>query len=154
MISWSSPSPDLELIHVSSLDNSLVLTIKSNRICVACPCCRIVSSRPHKRYSRKVQDLPISDHPVQLLLLSHKWFCDNEDCQKRIFTERFDWLSTNGRRTKRTDTILRKIAFSTSCHAAEKVAHAAHIPVSHDTLLSIIQRTEISSQVSPFRRIR
>ncbi|MGN8845636.1 transposase family protein [Niallia sp. HCP3S3_B10] len=130
----------MELIHVSSLDNSLILTIKSKRICASCPCCRIVSSRPHSRYSRKVQDLPINDHPVQLLLLSHKWFCDNKDCQRSIFTERFDWLSTNCRRTKRTDTILRKIAFSTSCHSAEKVAHAAHIPVNHDTLLPICNR--------------
>jgi hypothetical protein len=84
------------------------------------------------------------------LLQTRRFFCDKSDCPVKIFTERFDWLSSNGRRTARTEVVLRKMAFSTSCLSAEKVARSAHIPVSHDTLLSLIHRTDIESQVSPF----
>ena len=69
----------------------------------------------------------------------------------KIFTERYNWLSPNGRRTARTEELLRKIAFSTSCLTAEKVARSAHIPVSHDTLLDLVHQTDVKSAVSPFR---
>lgn len=154
MISWSAPDPHLELIHVANIGDLLILTVKSIRTSACCPSCKKISARSHSRYSRKVQDLPISDQAVQLLLLSRKWVCVNENCPKRIFAERFEGISTNSRRTLRAERVLRKIAFSTSCLSGEKVAHAAHIPVSHDTLLSIIQRTNLSPQVSPFCRVR
>ncbi|MED0668086.1 transposase family protein [Bacillus badius] len=117
-----------------------------------CPNCVTHSSHPHSRYTRKVQDLPISGQPVQLLTLTRKWFCENVTCPVKVFTERYEGLSQSGRRTQRTEMILEKIAFSTSCLAAEKVAKAAHIPTSHDTLLTLIHRKNISSEVSPFYR--
>lgn len=150
-IPWSSLDPDLELLHISSSDKSLLLTLKSTRTSAPCPACSKKGNRIHSHYTRKVQDLPISEKSVQLLIIARRWFCDHSDCKVKIFTERFDWLASNGRRTKRTEEILRKIAFSSSCLSAEKVARSAHIPVSHDTLLSLVHQTEIESEVSPFR---
>jgi hypothetical protein len=134
-IPWSPPDPDLELVHIFPARESLLITLKSNRTSSTCPTCSKKSSRIHSHYIRKVQDLPIGDESVELLILSRRWFCDNPNCNFKIFTERFDWLSSNGRRTKRTEEVLRKMAFSTSCLSAEKLAKSAHIPVSHDTLL-------------------
>lgn len=153
-IQWSSPDPNLEVLHVTSSDDSIHLTIKSITTASCCPTCSKPSSRIHSRYTRKISDLPICDQSVKLLLISRRWFCDQIDCETKIFTERFDWISSSGRRTRRTEEFLRKIAFSTSCLSAEKVAKAAHIHVSHDTLLNIIRRTNIDSEVSPFRRSR
>ncbi|OXS64675.1 transposase family protein [Priestia filamentosa] len=151
-LSWSSPDPYLDLVHISSIDNALLLTVKSTRASAPCPNCSTYSSRPHSRYTRKVQDLPISGQPVQLLVLTRKWFCENVTCRVKVFTERYEGFSSSGRRTRRTESVLEKIAFSTSCLAAEKVAKAAHIPVSHDTLLTLIHRKNISLEVSPFYR--
>lgn len=150
-ISWSPLDPNLELLHVSASNDSLLLTVKSIRTSSSCPVCAKLSSRIHSQYTRKVQDLPIGDKSVELLILTKRWFCDQPDCQVKIFTERYDWLSSNGRRTARTEEVLRKIAFSTSCLSAEKVARSAHIPVSHDTLLALVQHTDIELEVSPFR---
>lgn len=150
-ISWSAPSPDIELVHVTYSDDSILLTVKSTRTTSSCPTCLKPTSRIHSQYTRKIQDLPIGNKSVELLMLTKRWFCDNPACKVKIYTERYDWLSSNGRRTLRTEEVLRKIAFSTSCLSAEKVAKSAHIPVSHDTLLALIQRTEIESEVSPFR---
>ncbi|MCQ6277379.1 transposase family protein [Bacillus sp. V3B] len=150
-IFWPSPDPDLELLHVTSFNDSLLLTVKSTRTSSYCPACFKPSSRIHSQYTRKVQDLPIGGKTVELLILTKRWFCDQPDCQVKIFTERYDWLTSNGRRTARTEEVLRKIAFSTSCLSAEKVARSAHIPVSHDTLLALVQHTDIELEVSPFR---
>ncbi|WP_243458285.1 hypothetical protein [Sporosarcina sp. Te-1] len=97
-----------------------------------------------------MQDEPFNGRPVELLVLSRKCFCVHADCSVKVFTERFEGLSPNRRRTKRAEDILRKIAFSTSCLTAEKIAHAIHLPASHDALLSLIYRTEITPEVSPF----
>jgi len=153
-ISWSSPDPDLELLHVTSSNDSLLLTVKSTRTSSSCPACLKPSSRIHSQYTRKVQDLPISDKSVELLIITKRWFCDQLDCSVKIFTERYDWLSSNGRRTARTEEVLRKMAFSSSCLSAEKIARTAHIPVSHDTLLTLVRHTDIESEVSPFRGSR
>lgn len=150
-VPWSSPDPDLELMYIYPTNESLLITLKSNRTFSSCPTCSKKSSRSHSQYTRKVQDLPIGEKSVELLILSRRWFCDNSDCDVKIFTERFDWLSSNGRRTKMTEEVLRKMAFSTSCLSAEKLAKSAHIPVSHDTLLALIHQTVIESEVSPFR---
>ncbi|WP_231883451.1 hypothetical protein [Anoxybacillus sp. B7M1] len=44
-----------------------------------------------------IQDLPIADQPVQLLLISRKWVCDDSSCSVQVFTERYDWLAPPGR---------------------------------------------------------
>ncbi|MEH6907540.1 transposase family protein [Neobacillus drentensis] len=132
-IFWSSPDPYLELMNITLSNESLILTVKSTQASSPCPACSKQCFRIHSQYTRKVQDLPISGQPVELLLLTKRFFCDKPDCPVKIFTERFEWLSANGRRTLRTEEVLRKMAFSTSCLTAEKVARSAHIPVSHDT---------------------
>jgi len=153
-IPWSPPGPNLELLHISSTSESLLLTIKSTSPSSPCPSCSKQSSHIHSQYTRIAQDLPISGKSVELLLLTKKFFCDSPDCPVKIFTERFNFLSPNGRRTTRTEEVLRKKAFSTSCLSAEKVAKSAYIPVSHDTLLNLIHHTNMKSKVSPFCRSR
>ncbi|KRF67237.1 transposase [Bacillus sp. Soil768D1] len=152
MLSWLSPDPHLELVDVSPSSDSLIFTVQSTRSSASCPECQKNTSRIHSRYARSVQNLPVSGQPVKLLILSKKWFYDQPDCSVRIFTERYEGIPAKGRRTSRTEDVLRKMAFSTICLTAEKVAHGAHIPVSHDTLLAIVQRTEINPEVSPFPR--
>jgi transposase len=139
---------------VSDAGDHLRLTVKSIRESSPCPACHHVSSCPHRRYTRVIQDLPIADQPVSLLLISRKWFCDDSSCSVQVFTERFDWLAPHGRRTLRAEHPLRQMAFSTSCLAAEKMAQAIHLPISHDSLLTMIHKTPIPVEVSPFPRSR
>ena len=151
-ISWSSPDPFLELMDVHKAGDHLRLTVKSNHNSARCPSCNHISSRPHSRYTRLIQDLPVTDQSITLLFISHKWFCNHSSCPIKVFTERYDWLAPNGRRTLRAEKVLQKIAFSTSCLAGEKVARAVNLPVSHDILLSIVHKTNIDIKVSPFHR--
>ncbi|WP_445491593.1 transposase family protein [Niallia sp. 03133] len=69
MISWSAPDPHLELVHVANVGDLLILTVKSIHTSACCPSCQRISTRSHSRYSRKVQDLPISDQAVLLSIV-------------------------------------------------------------------------------------
>lgn len=151
-INWPSPDPFLEVLHIQEEQTSYKITIRSTHQSCPCPRCGVQSSRPHSRYTRLIQDLPIAEKSVSLLLMTRKWFCDQAVCDMNIFVERYDWLSVNGRRTLRAEECLRKIAFSSSCLNGEKVARAIHLPVSHDVLLSIIRKTDMKPEVSPFCR--
>lgn len=153
-IPWIPPDPFLELMHVSRNDNHLLFTVRSINTSACCPTCNQVASRSHSRYTRLIQDLPISNEPVTILLISRKWFCDNPMCTVKVFTERYEWLAPNSRRTLRVEEVLRKIAFSTSCLTGEKIAHALQLSVSHDALLTIVHKTDIKPEVSPFCRSR
>lgn len=154
MFLWLSPDPHLELIHVfsSSEPGSLLLTVQSKRPSASCPKCKKITSRIHSRYARITDHTgtPCQRQPVELQLLSRKWFYDKSECSVMIFTERYEGIPANGRRTFRAEDLLRKIVFSTSWLAAEKVAHAAHIPLSHDALLVIVHRAEIIRRCHPF----
>ena len=95
-ISWSLPDPNFELLHAPASNDSLLLIALSIQASSSCPVCSKLSSRIHSQYIRKVQDLPISDKSVELLILTKRWFCDQPDYIVKIFTERFDWLSSYG----------------------------------------------------------
>lgn len=151
-LTWVAPNAFMEVLHIQTENQHIQLTVQSTHTFTHCPTCAAVSSRIHSRYTRIVQDVPFNEKSVSLLVLTRKWFCDNPRCATRIFTERLEGIQSHRRRTQRVEEVLRKIAFSTSCLTAEKIAHALHIPVSHDALLSLIYRTEFKIEVSPFCR--
>lgn len=148
-IHWSSPDPFLEVLDIQEEPSSITFIVRSTHESCPCPHCQVPSTRPHSRYTRMIQDLPIAGKAVSILLITRKWFCDQPNCTQKIFTERYDWISKNGRRTLRAEEVLRKIAFSTSCLNGEKVAKTLPLPVSHDVLLSLIRKTEIHHRGVP-----
>jgi transposase len=53
-----------------------------------CPHCQTISERVHSSYNRHPADLPLAGYTVRLDMAVHRFFCDNGDCEARIFTER------------------------------------------------------------------
>lgn len=143
-----------QIMYKKQSDKEIFLIIKIDSLSAACPSCNISSSRSHSRYCRNVQDLPISDCHVHFQIIVQKWFCDNPDCEKKIFTERLSWLEPYKRKTERLEKVIEKIAFSTNSLTAEKVCQSLHIRVSHDTLLRRFKGVSFNNEVSPFRRYR
>lgn len=52
-----------------------------------CPCCHGQSYRIHSWYRRRLRDLPWEGIAVGIELRVRRFFCDAEDCPRRIFTE-------------------------------------------------------------------
>ena len=68
---------------------------------VKCPFCGETSSKIHSIYQREIQDIPIQDKQAILLLNTRKMFCLNENCTHRTFSERFNFVAPNGKKTNR-----------------------------------------------------
>ena len=82
-------------------DDKFVLIAKLDVKEVKCPFCGSFSSKIHSVYQREIQDIPMQDKQTILLLNTRKIFCLNENCTHKTFTERFDFVAPNGKKTKR-----------------------------------------------------
>ena len=80
-------SPEVELICLRQKAGTIQVELRANQPCSPCPSCGRLSSRVHSRYWRTAADLPWEGIPVQILLRARKFFCVNERCSRRIFTE-------------------------------------------------------------------
>lgn len=96
-----SLSMNLECIDYKSKENQFVFTVASTEKDVVCPYCSKPSSKVHSMYQREIQDLPIQDRQVILLINSRKMFCTNTECNHKTFAEKFDFVDSHGKKTKR-----------------------------------------------------
>ncbi len=78
----------LEIATIETVDDLLVVHVVSTKVRTYCPLCFCLANRRHSRYTRVVADLPCAGFRVQLRLHMRKFFCDNADCSRKIFTER------------------------------------------------------------------
>jgi transposase len=83
--------PDIGEVVVDQLGTCrggrLIMVLRPARPGSRCPLCRLVSLRIHSRYSRRLNDLPWEGIPVRIELRVRRFFCDNDACSQRIFTE-------------------------------------------------------------------
>lgn len=95
--------PHLRGFHLLSYQretDSLSLTCERVTRTARCPVCGTVAHRIHSRYTRTVRDLSVQRTQVILHLHVRKFYCDNRECQRRIFTERLPQVtSPHGRFT-------------------------------------------------------
>ena len=137
--------PDPRLWHLSLISlhpDQIRLHLESVRSAVPCPDCGVLSARVHSRYQRKPQDLPWSTWPVQLVVHARKFFCDNQGCSGRIFTERFPGvLESYARKTTRLLDVLLELVHGGSAENAARIGKRMGYKVSPDALLNL-QRKE------------
>ena len=88
---------NLECIDYKLKSDKIILLAKSARKSVFCPYCGCISDEVHSEYQREIQDIPMQDKQTILLLNTRK----NKDCTHKTFSERFDFISSNGKKTKR-----------------------------------------------------
>ena len=93
--------PQLECDDYRIKNNQIIFNISSASNPVNCPYCGKESTRVHSTYQREIQDIPLQDKQTILLLNTRKMFCSNPGCTHKTFSERFDFISPNGKKTKR-----------------------------------------------------
>ena len=91
----------LQCIDYKLKNDKIILLAKSSKKSVCCPYCGCISDKVHSEYQREIQDIPMQDKQTILLLNTRKMFCLNKDCAHKTFSERFDFISSNGKKTKR-----------------------------------------------------
>ena len=129
---------------ISLVRESLVIEASSCQSGSICPACGYASIRRHSKYIRTLVDLPTSGYDVKVLILSGKYFCDNAECSRKIFTERFKQeISPYYRRFNRCKELLRNFALELGGNKGAAISRLAKLPVSPSTILRIIKRQHL-----------
>src|SRR5215813_3739220 len=131
------PNPAiLSLEKIISQTDAIALVVTTSRPQVPCPECQQLSRPVHSRYQRGITDLPWGEITVKLELQTRKFFCDNDECQQRIFCERLpEVVAPYGRRTIRFNKSLTAVGFALGGRAGQRLASDLYIPSGARTLL-------------------
>ena len=103
--------PDgLEITSISIAEQEVHVHVTSNRLSSPCPLCSTPSSAIHSYSRRKPLELPCVGKTVRLLLSVKKFFCRQEACPRKIFTERLpELIEPSSRLTTRLRSIVQAI---------------------------------------------
>ena len=131
---------NLEYISHEIIEDTIYIHIKSNKIVACCPHRNTPSERIHSHYTRSFQDLPISGKKTVLILNNRKFFCDNEDCNRKTFAEKFDFIEHKAKKTKRLEAEIINLSKNMSLISASKLLGKSVATVSKSTVCNIFKK--------------
>src|SRR5437588_10176526 len=83
------PDPTLlQLVRLEAEEQFILVVVTTTSEDAYCPLCQSRSERVHSRYVRLAADLPWAGWAVRLELHVRRFFCQNNECVRQIFTER------------------------------------------------------------------
>jgi len=131
----------LELESITTAEDGLMFGLATIQPSRSCPCCHQSAQRVHSRYRRYPADLPVAGLPVSLNLEVRRFFCDQSDCQRRIFAERLpDVVAPYARRTERLAAGQQAVALACGGELGGLIMALLGMPISPDTLLRLIRQ--------------
>ena len=124
----------LKLDLVSVVGDIILIKARTNNKTAPCP------------HGRKLLDLPwhgtvrsapsVQGNPVRFELTLRKFFCDNQDCQRRIFAQPLPKIARRyQRKTARLESVLLQILWKVGASDAFFVAKLLGLIISDDAML-------------------
>jgi transposase len=130
----------LSVDKVEMEKNAVNISVTSTNRRNICPHCQTISERVHSSYNRHPADLPLVGYTVRLDMAVHRFFCDNDDCEARTFTERIPaFIQHYARRTHRLATRQQSVAIEAGGAIGQRVLTILDMPVNSDTLIRFIR---------------
>src|SRR5260370_9650276 len=131
-------------------DGSVMMSVVPSAVSAICPVCGTLTSRRHTWYRRTALDLPWRKFTVRLRVWARRFFCDQPTCPRKIFAERFTGLLPRyARRTEEATGLLLAIAQRAGGEARARLARAAGLPSSPDTLRPLLRNQDLSLGEAP-----
>lgn len=94
-------------------DKTMVISLSPTDQKGVCPHCQTISQRVHSCYQRQPADLPFAGYTVRLDMAVRRFFCDNNQCKAKTFSERIStFIKPYARRTNRLIVQQRQVAFA------------------------------------------
>ena len=138
----------LDQIEMTSPPLFLSLTMETAE--AVCPLCGQASRRVHSHYTRTLADLPCTGKALRLLVLVRRFFCENQECIRKIFAERLPDLTTvYARRTTRCTETLTELGFALGGKAAASLGAHLGLQGSRMTVLRILRQRSPSTVQTP-----
>jgi len=154
----------LEIATTTMRDDLLVVQVVSTKVRSCCPLCFCSAERRHSHYTRVVADLPCAGFRVQLILHMRRFFCDNTNCIRKIFTERLPaFVLPWARLTVRLCEALQSLGLATCGELGTRLAERLALQTSPTTILRRLmvlptaakeQGSELGREDFSFRRGR
>ena len=127
---------------------SLIATLTVGR----CPACQLPTNKVHSFYQRTLTDLPICGKAVSLRIHLRKFFCRNDQCDRKIFAQTAsEYFFPYARRLNRARQPMQALALLTGARPGARLCELIGQPVSHSTLLRISRSTPVQDQPTPIR---
>src|SRR6266571_5769946 len=135
--------PDLHVVRLEADEQSMLAIMATTSSGALCPLCQCCSESIHSRYSRVVADLPWAGRAVRLELHVRRFFCQNQECKRQIFTERLpEVVAPSARRTTRLCDLLTLIGFAMGGEAGNCLVERMGLEASPETLLRLVGKAE------------
>jgi transposase len=138
--------PDVHHLHFIRLEvdeQSLRAIVETTSLGALCPLCQCYSESIHSRYVRCVADLPWAGWALQLELHVRRFFCHNQDCERRVFTERLpEVVAPYARRTLRLTDLLTLIGFALGGEAGSYLMERMGLEIAPETLLRLVRKQQ------------
>jgi transposase len=120
------------------------------QISSCCPLCQTISFRIHSRCSQTIGDLPVSGKLAKLKLQVRKFFCENSDCTRKIFTERFkEQLDAYSRRFERLNDLILSIGLELGSKVVHRIGKLCYVKISASTILRLVLKCPIPDTQLP-----
>jgi transposase len=145
-----SVAPTLAIRRIIFDGTDVVLEATGIDAEVQCPICGQFSDRIHRRYQRRPLDLPWRGRVVRLVVTVRSIRCDVPDCPQVTFVEQFGPSLPRGtRRTADATALLFAFARVAGGEAGARLARAAGLPTSPDTLLRLLRKSGVEPLRTP-----
>lgn len=130
--------------------NQIVAQLSSTQSVAACPLCHCPSHRIHSHYERTLKDLPLAQFTLVILLTVGKFFCLNDSCKRRIFSERLPTVVAPwARRTTRYAAKLKAMGLALGGAAAARLSQQLGYGCSRDSILRLIASLPLPAIATP-----
>lgn len=142
--------PGVLIADYSVMNGTLYLMLTSTSSSASCPLCLTPSSTQHSSYYRTFCDVPCGSYALRIQLRTRRFFCRQQDCARRIFTERFaSFLLPRARMTERFRAALLALSATTAHETAQRLACLLHLPTSVTTLRRQLGRQQLPILADP-----
>ena len=124
----------------------LIINIERMNKSAICPHCGKKSTSVHSRYIRTIKDLPIQEYKVILNIETKIFFCKNEKCTTKTFSEKFDFIENHARMTKRLKDRIVNDSKGMSARTAKSTINKGLTSVSDDTILRLLKKNDTNNK--------
>jgi transposase len=140
----------LEHEEIDTENYHITLNVSSTQTLAQCPLCANPTTRIHSRYERTLLNLPCVNYSLTLVMQVCKFFCDNSDCIRRVFTERIPSVSKPwARKTERLAQRLQKIGLALGGTAGACLCRQIGIVACGSTLLNHLKKLSLPKFAVP-----
>jgi transposase len=136
--------------NLDAANGQIILELSSTQQVAECPLCHCSSHRIHSHYERTLKDLPLAQFTLVILLAVSKFFCRNDDCCRRIFSERLPvMVAPWARRTVRYSEQLKAMGLALGGAAAARLSHQLGYGYSRDSILRLLSSLVLPELPTP-----